>query len=239
MSQNQIKSGQDKSEITPQFLAEKTFDLYQTFGVPIEVSEQILEEKGLELDRSYLHSLIEGHQKLSQQASQGQFKSGLGQDNAKTRALHTTTHILHSVLRKIWGESLRQMGSAILEDKARFDINLEAGELGEEKIKEIEDRVQKIIDKDLIMQRVETSQEEAKNMGAIGLFGEKYGDVVSVYQLKEKEGENVYSVEFCAGPHIQSSKDIQDLGNFKILRKKSIGQGLVRLEFDLVKDLVK
>ncbi len=211
------------------FLSHKIWDLYQTHGVPIEVSSDILEKNNLDYDYDYLEQLIEDHQKLSQTSSKGQFKSGLGQHNSKTKRLHTTTHILHKVLRDKFGENLRQMGSSITSEKARFDFSLE-NRIEENELLEIEKQVQTIIDKNLAMTMVETSSSEARNMNAIGLFGEKYGDLVTVYTLADKDG-NVYSREFCGGPHIENSSEI---GKFKILKQKSIGSGLKRLEFDVV-----
>ncbi len=213
-------------QITPQFLAEKTWDLYQTFGVPIEISEDILESHGLKLDSELLNSLISEHQKLSQTTSAGQFKSGLDQDSEKTRKLHTSTHILHSVLRDTFGTDVKQKGSAITNEKARFDFTL-TNSLSTEEINSIQDKVQAIIDRHLEMEKLEMKQEEAAKLGAIGLFGEKYGDIVSIYTLKDGQG-TVYSREFCGGPHISNSKEI---GKFVILKQKSIGQGLKRLEF--------
>lgn len=217
-----------KQDLTPQFLAQKTWDLYQTFGVPIEVSEDILENKGFQLDKDELNRLIEEHQKLSQTTSAGQFKSGLGDDTAKTRKLHTTTHILHRVLRETFGDSLRQTGSAITDEKARFDFSLDK-RIEDGELEKIQEKVQEIIDLDLDMVQSEMSEKEAREIGAIGLFGEKYGDKVSIYALKDKNGK-VYSMEFCGGPHIQKSSEI---GKFTIIKQKSIGQGQKRLEFDV------
>jgi alanyl-tRNA synthetase len=215
-----------KPELNPEFLAEKTWNLYQTFGVPIEVSEDILESKGLKLDAKLLAELIAEHQALSQTTSAGQFKSGLDADTDKTRKLHSSTHILHSVLREIFGEEVKQKGSAITNEKARFDFTLTSN-ISPEQIAEIETGVQAIIDRKLEMERLEMKQDEAKALGAIGLFGEKYGDIVSIYTLKDGQG-NVYSREFCGGPHIQNSLEI---GKFKLLKQKSVGQGLKRIEF--------
>ncbi len=215
-------------ELTPQFLAQKTWDLYQTHGVPIEVSETILEEKGYKLDLDELNKLIEAHQKLSQTTSSGQFKSGLGENTEKTTRLHTTTHILHKVLKDTFGPEVRQMGSAITSEKARFDFVLEE-KMDEEKIREIEKRVQEIIDMHLKMDKKEMPEKEARDLGAIGLFGEKYGERVTVYTL-EDDNHIVYSREFCGGPHVSTTDEI---GKFKILKQKSIGQGLKRLEYNV------
>jgi alanyl-tRNA synthetase len=217
------------TKLSPQFLAEKTWDLYQTHGVPIEVSLDILEKNNLELDQELLDNLIESHQKLSQSNSAGQFKSGLGTDTNKTRALHTTTHILHQVLREIFSDQVRQMGSAITEEKARFDVSISANEIDESKLEQIQNQVQNIIDRGLQMVSTEMNPEQAKELGAIGLFGEKYGEQVTVYSLTDKENK-VFSREFCGGPHVKNTSQV---GKFKILKKKSIGSGLTRIEFDL------
>jgi len=214
--------------LSPQQLATKTWDLYQTHGVPIEVSLDILEQQGLKIDQQVLNDLISEHQKLSQTVAAGQFKAGLGSDTPKTRALHTTTHILHSVLREIFGEEVKQKGSSIEESKARFDISLEQS-LTPELIARVEAQVQSIINQKLDMINSQLPELEARSLGAIGLFGEKYGDIVSVYSLTDSQGQ-VHSREFCGGPHIINTKEI---GTFKILKQKSIGQGLKRIEFDL------
>jgi alanyl-tRNA synthetase len=218
----------NQATLTPQFLAEKAWDLYQTHGVPIEVSLDILEDKGLQLDNDLLGKMIEGHQSLSRSSSAGQFKSGLAGDSSKTRGLHTTTHILHKSLIDMFGGGVKQKGSAITDEKARFDFTLDE-KLTDEQLQELTDKIQSIIDKGLAMVPAEMSETEARELGAIGLFGEKYGDKVTVYTLKDEQG-NIYSREFCGGPHVSSTKEI---GKFKIIKQKSIGSGLKRIEFDL------
>lgn len=215
-------------QTAPDFLADKAWDLYQTHGVPLEVSEDILENHHLTLDKIQLENLLEQHQKLSHSTSAGQFKGGLSQHNEKTIRLHTATHLLHKVLRDRFGEQLYQKGSAITSEKARFDFALDR-KLEEEEILQIEAAVQELIDLNLDVERQEMSQTEARQLGAIGLFGEKYGDVVSVYSIKDNQG-TVYSREFCGGPHVHRTKEI---GQFRILRQKSVGQGVRRLEFDV------
>ncbi len=210
-------------------LSALTWDFYQTFGVPIEVSEDLLEKEELSLDLQELNRLINEHQTLSQATSGQQFKSGLAEDNSKTRRLHTSTHILHHVLRDMFGEILRQMGSAITTEKARFDINFER-KIEDEEVQEIERRVQEIINLKLDMNKAEMTEHEARELGAVGLFGEKYGERVTIYTLSDKQGK-VYNREFCGGPHVENTIEI---GQFKILKEKSIGQGLRRLEFDVV-----
>ncbi len=217
-----------ENESTAGFLAGKTWDLYQTHGVPIEVSEDILERHNLELDGIQLENLVNQHQKLSQTTSAGQFKSGLGEQNEKTTRLHTATHLLHKVLRDHFGQDLHQKGSAITSDKARFDFTFNR-RLEDQELLNVESGVQELIDLNLDVTRAEMTQQEARELEAVGLFGEKYGDIVSVYTIDDNQG-NVYSREFCGGPHVERTKEI---GRFKILRQKSVGQGVKRIEFDL------
>lgn len=206
--------------------AKKTWDMYQSLGVPLELSESILEENLTPLDLTALNLLIENHQQLSNNNSLEQFKSGLGENTKKTQAMHTTTHILHRVLKDLYGQDIRQMGSSIMSAKARFDFNTNT-ELDQEIIT---NKVQDIIDKDLKMVAYQMTQVEAKALGAIGLFGEKYGETVTIYKLEDTQGQT-YSIEFCSGPHIDKTSQI---GKFSILKTKSLGQGVKRIEFDLV-----
>jgi alanyl-tRNA synthetase len=216
------------SKMNPEELAKKSFDMYQSLGVPLELSEDILDVHLTPMNLEHLASLIEDHQKLSASTSQGQFKSGLGENTTRTTAMHTTTHILHQVLRDIYGEEVRQMGSAITDEKARFDFSCDEDVNND--LSKIQDQVRGVIDKQLIMTKSEVSQAKAKEMGAIGLFGEKYGDIVTVYQLHDKLNHN-YSIEFCGGPHVNNTSEIN---GFTILKVKSLGQGIKRIEFDVV-----
>lgn len=218
----------NKTDLTPQFLAEKAWDLYQTHGVPFEVSEDILESHNLKLDQQLLDKLIHQHQELSKNTSTDQFKSGLLGNTSQTRKLHTTTHLLHQVLREMFGPEVKQKGSAITDEKARFDFTLDR-RLEDGEIAQLEQKIQALIDKNLHMTKIETSEQEARKLGAIGLFGEKYGQTVTVYSLQDDSG-NAFSREFCGGPHVDNTSEI---GKFKILKQKSIGSGLKRLEFNV------
>lgn len=212
----------DKEKVT-----KMAWDLYQTHGVPFEVSESLVEQNGGQINIEELENLIESHQKLSQDSSKIQFKSGLAEDSQKTRSLHTSTHILHAVLRKKFGENVKQVGSAITEEKARFDVTLN-DQITPESLKNIEDEVLKIINLEAEVNFAEMKQDEAKKLGAIGLFGEKYGDVVRVYTIKKDE--QILSAEFCGGPHVKNTREIK---NFRLLKVKSIGQGRKRFEFNV------
>jgi alanyl-tRNA synthetase len=218
-----------KDGFESELVSKKIFDLYQTHGVPMELSEDILEKAEIKFDSLKLSELIEEHQSASQLASNGQFTSGVGVENEKTTRLHTTTHLLHQVLREMFGDSVKQMGSAITTEKARFDFTKDE-RLTDGEVVELEKRVQDLIGKALVVEKREMSEKEARELGAIGLFGEKYGEKVTVYSVLGEQG-GVYSREFCGGPHVINTKEI---GIFKILKQKSVGQGLKRLEFDVM-----
>jgi len=220
-----LKTHDDKNILE---VSHKIWDLYQTYGVPIELSEDILETSKVKYDKNSLNTLITEHQDLSKSSSKGQFKSGLGSHTDKTKKLHTVTHILHAILRQKYGENIRQMGSAITDEKARFDFTMNE-KLTDDQLQDLENTIQNWIDKNLNMTFVTTTPEKAKESGAIGLFGEKYGDSVTVYSLVDESGKT-YSREFCTGPHVDNTSEI---GQFKILKHKSIGQGLKRLEYDI------
>ena len=206
----------------------ETWNLYQSHGVPLELSESVLESNGIVIDKNKLNGLIVNHQQISNTTEKGDFKSGLINNSDLTVGMHTTTHILHKVLIDTYGDGVRQMGSAITNEKARFDFSCNE----DVDVVLIENKVNSILEKSLIMTSQEMSPTKAKSEGAIGLFGEKYGETVSVYTLRDVEG-NVFSKEFCTGPHIQNTNKIT---KFKILKLKSLGQGVKRLEFliDLV-----
>ena len=218
-----------ENSLDGQRAAELSWDLYQRAGVPFEVSEDILAENNIIIDGGLLEKLVSEHQEKSRTTSSGQFKSGLGENTSKTTRLHTATHILHQVLRSMFGVNLHQMGSAITSEKARFDFGLDH-KIEEDEIKKIQARVQEIINQNLAMTKIETTESEARQMGAIGLFGEKYGDKVTVYSLTDS-ANTVFSREFCGGPHIDNTSEI---GQFIILREKSVSAGVRRLEFDVV-----
>jgi alanyl-tRNA synthetase len=224
-----ILSQKSEKSYDSELVAQKIFDLYQTHGVPMELSEDLLQQQQVDFDRLKLSELIDNHQNQSQVASQGQFKSGLGEQNEKTTRLHTATHLLHHVLRDMFGESVKQMGSAITTEKARFDFTKDE-RLSDEEMAELEKNVQHAINNQLEVEKREMSEKEARELGAIGLFGEKYGDVVTIYTVQDTQGR-IFSREFCGGPHVLNTKDI---GTFKILKQKSVGQGLKRIEFDVM-----
>ena len=213
---------------TQEHLAKVAFDLYQTHGVPLELSHDILKEEGLEVDETVLEAKLTAHQDKSKQDAAESFKGGLATHDARTTAMHTATHLLHQKLREMFGDSVKQMGSAIKSEKARFDFTLDR-RASEEELEQLRMGVQELIDNALEVKKEEMTPDEARALGAIGLFGEKYGERVTVYTVQDAAGQ-AFSREFCGGPHVENTRDI---GKFEFVKQKSVGQGVKRLEFTI------
>jgi len=201
------------------------FILFTTYGFPIELTEELAKEKGQKIDRSLFDEKMKEHQRLSQTASAGMFKGGLANHEPKTVKLHTAHHLLLAALQKVLGPTVHQKGSNITEDRLRIDFSFERKMTDEEK-KQVEEIVNDAIAKDLPVVRHEMPKEEALKLGAEMEFGAKYGDIVSVYIIEDKDG-NAVSKEFCGGPHISHTGE---LGHFKIQKEEASSQGVRRIK---------
>lgn len=204
------------------------FDLYQTDGFPLELTIEILKQKGLELSANDLEEFtreFEKHQKLSRTASSGIFKGGLANTGEMETKYHTATHLLHQALREILGNHILQRGSNITSERLRFDFSHPA-KLTEEEIKQTEDLVNQKIQENLSVTHQVMSKEEAEKTGAIHAFGAKYGDLVTIYSIGN------FSKEFCGGPHV---KNTGGLGRFKISKEESASAGIRRIYAGLTK----
>jgi len=205
------------------------FNLLQSFGFPIELTEELAKERNITVDRMSFDEEKKKHSESSRTASEGKFKGGLGGDSEMEVKYHTTTHMLHQALREVLGESVEQKGSNITPERLRFDFAFERKVTDEEK-KQVEDIINTRIKEALPVIREEMSMEEARARGAIGLFGDKYGDVVSIYRIGEgkKRGDaNLFSMEFCGGPHVNNTSE---LGVFKISKEEAVSQGVRRIK---------
>jgi len=199
----------------------EAFNLFQTYGFPIEMVEDLAHEQGLQVDRKAFEKELETHQELSRTASAGMFKGGLADTKEKTKQLHTIAHLLLAALRNILGDHVVQKGSNINGERVRFDFS--HGEaMTPEQIKKTEDLVNEAIKTDTPVTKEEMSLEEAGKAGAHGSFENKYGDQVSVYTVGE------YSKEICGGPHVENTSEIE--GVFKIVKEKSSGSGVRRIK---------
>ncbi|MCL2851009.1 MAG: alanine--tRNA ligase [Firmicutes bacterium] len=205
------------------FSGKTAFRLYETYGFPIELTKELCEEKGLSINMEEFTIAKQKHTLASQTANTGAFKGGLADTTGATTKLHTATHILHSVLRSIYGFDLHQKGSNITPERLRFDFNLDHKMTADE-LNVVEVRVNEIIAQDLDIIVEEMNVENARLKGAIGVFNSKYGDVVKIYSITSPQFS---SVEFCGGPHVNKTSE---LGAFKIQKEESVSAGVRRIK---------
>ena len=174
------------------------FKLYETYGFPPEITADLAREQGFEIDTTEFDTLFKQHQEKSRLGSEQKFKGGLAEQNEITTAYHTATHLLHKALRIVLGDHVKQSGSNITTERLRFDFS-HPEKMTPEQLKQVEEIVNEQIKRDLPVISEEMSLEDAKKSGAIGLFENKYGDVVKVYTIGD------FSKEICGGPHVKLS----------------------------------
>lgn len=215
-----IKDGED--------LPAKAFKLYETYGFPIELTIEELQNRKIEFNEENLlngfHEEQKKHQELSRTSSAGMFKGGLADTSDMSTKYHTTTHLLLATLRKILGNQVYQKGSNITPERLRFDYPAD-NKLTPEQVKQVEDMINEQIQKALPITYEEYPKEEALELVPFAAFSEKYGDIVKVYTIGEKS--NPYSVEICNGPHVQNTKE---LGKFKISKQENVAAGVKRIK---------
>lgn len=207
---------------------EQAFLLFSTYGFPIELTEEMLAEKGQTIDRSVFESEFKKHQELSRSASAGTFKGGLADASEETTKLHTATHLLHRALMNVLGDHVEQRGSNITKDRLRFDFT-HSEKITPEQIAAVEQEVNRVISEDLPVTYREMTMEEAKAAGAIGYFEDKYaklGNKVKVYFIGDDK-HGYYSKEICGGPHVEHTGE---LGGFKITKEESASAGVRRIK---------
>ena len=196
------------------------FNLYETYGFPIELTVEMAAEKGFTVDMEGYQKAFEKHQELSRQGAEQKFKGGLADHSDETARLHTATHMLHKALRIVLGDHVAQKGSNITAERLRFDFS-HPDKMTPEQIAEVQKIVNEQIQRELPVICEEMTVDEARAAGAIGLFGDKYGERVKVYSVGD------YSKEICGGPHAQNSKD---LGEFIIQKEESSSRGVRRIK---------
>jgi alanyl-tRNA synthetase len=198
---------------------EDAFLLFTSYGLPPEMTREIAEENGIQVDMEEFHKQFEEHREISRTATQGKFKSGLADHSEIVTRMHTATHLLQEALRRVLGDTVQQMGSNITPERLRFDFSFDR-KLTQEEIKKVEDLVNDAIEKDLKVKREIMPYDEAIERGALAFFKETYGDEVSVYSVGD------FSMELCGGPHVEHTGVI---GKFKIVKQKKIGANVVRV----------
>ena len=209
---------------------EIAFNLLQSYGFPIELTEEIAKEKKGRVDRVVFDELKKKHSEESRTASAGKFKGGLGGDGEMEVKYHTATHLLHEALRQVLGDHVLQKGSNITGERLRFDFS-HGEKMTDEQKAAVEKIINDVIAQDLPVTREEVSYEEARARGAIGVFDAKYEDTVSIYTVGAQTGKrgeaNLFSLEFCGGPHVEHTGV---LGHFKIAKEEAVSAGVRRIK---------
>lgn len=204
--------------------ADEAFHLYTTYGF----SPERLKRDGYTFDEAEFQTKLKEHQAISK-SGQVQFKGGLADDQPNTIRGHTATHLLQQALRDVLGSQVSQKGSSITAERVRFDF-VQPDKLTSEQIKQVEAIVNQKIQADLPVFNKVVSLDEARAMGATGLFEEKYGDNVSVYLIGSADPAQAYSKEFCGGPHVSSTGQI---GQFKITKEEASSAGVRRIRAEV------
>ncbi len=202
------------------FPGKTAFRLYDTFGFPIEMTAELAKEHSFDVDMAGYNKAFEEHQAKSKAGAEQKFKGGLADGGEQTARLHSATHLLNYALKKVLGDDgIMQKGSNITPERLRFDFNFPRP-LTAEEIKAIEDVVNSEIQANATVKCEEMSVEEARDQGAIGVFGDRYGEVVKVYTIGS-------SKEICGGPHAATTGE---LGKFRIVKEQSSSAGIRRIK---------
>lgn len=204
---------------------EHAFRLFDTFGFPLEFTQELATEQGLVVDTQGDEKCYTEHQEKSRKGAEQKFKGGLMDHSESTTRLHTATHILQAVLREKFGPTVHQMGSNITPERLRFDFSFDR-KITPEELQEIEERANQIISMNLPVTMQEMTYEQAQQAGALGLFKEKYDlDKVKVYCVGD------FSKECCGGPHVTNTSQI---GTFKIVKEEASSAGVRRIKAILI-----
>lgn len=196
------------------------FTLFDTYGFPLELTEELAGEEGMTVDKDGFDKAFEKHKELSKKGADKIFKGGLADDSEMSTKYHTATHLLHKALKTVLGDHVNQKGSNITSERLRFDFSHPEKMTTEEK-KAVEDLVNKAISDDLFISIETMTVEEAKEKGAMALFSSKYGEQVKVYKMGD------FSLEVCGGPHTEKTGS---LGLFKIKKEQSSSAGVRRIK---------
>ena len=218
---NEFMAKSDPSYIKETVIGGKqAFRLYDTYGFPLELTEELAAERGLSVDKTGFDAAFKEHQEKSRVLPTGQFKGGLESHSETATKYHTATHLLNAALKRVLSPDCNQKGSNITDERMRFDFNFPRP-MTEEEIKATEALVNEKIKEDLPVVFREMSLEEARKENFTGVFDSKYGDVVKTYAIGD------FSKEMCGGPHAERTGT---LGTFKIVKEQSCAAGIRRIK---------
>ena len=198
----------------------QAFRLYDTYGFPLEITEELARENGLTVDEQGFEAAFAEHREKSRVLAAGQFKGGLESGSETATKYHTATHLLNAALKIVCSSDIQQKGSNINEERLRFDFNF-ARKLTPEEVESVEKLINEQIKLNVPVVLKEMSLEEARDGGFVGVFGNKYGETVKTYSIGE------FSKEICGGPHVASTGE---LGTFKITKQENVSAGIKRIK---------
>lgn len=220
-----LEKGLKEFEKLEKITGKDAFNLFATYGFPLELTEELARDKGIQVDIKEFEEEFRKHQELSRTASAGQFKGGLADSSDEVKRLHTAAHLMLAALRQVLGPHVEQRGSNITAERLRFDFS-HPQKMTPEEIKKVEDLVNEQIKNNTPIVCEVTSVDEAKRKGAMGLFENKYGEKVKVYSVGD------FSKEICGGPHAGNTGE---LGNFKVIKEEASSAGVRRIKAVLTK----
>ncbi|HUJ61386.1 MAG TPA: alanine--tRNA ligase [Kofleriaceae bacterium] len=206
------------------------FDLFQTHGIPFDITLELAREAGAPIDRDDFERALAEHRALSRTTSSGAFAGGLADHSGAIVRYHTVTHLLQAALRRVLGAHVIQRGSNITSERLRFDFTHDR-KLSPDELARVEALVDAWLAADLEITRAAMTEREARELGAIGAFGDKYSDPVSIYTIRDRATGEVISREFCGGPHVTSAP----AGRFRITREQALAAGVRRIKAVLVR----
>ncbi len=222
--EKELRRAMDKGAIT----GKDAFYFYETYGFPLEITQEILAELGVDLQDPDGFDIAQAeHSERSKGASDVKFKGGLADQSDTTRALHTATHLMLAGLRETLGDHVHQKGSNITSDRIRFDFSHHQ-KVSREELDQVETYVNAAIETGAQVTSREMKKQDALDSGIEGSFWEKYPDFVTVYRMEDDTG-HVWSEELCGGPHAVSLGELKDLGTFKIEKEQSSSSGVRRV----------
>ena len=214
--------------------SEQAYVLFTTYGFPFEMTKELATERKIPVDETGFRALMVKHQELSRSGSEQKFKGGLADSSEKTTRLHTAHHLLLRALQKVLGESVKQRGSNITQERLRIDFSF-GRKMTPEEISTVEQMVNEKIRQALPVIRSTMPKETAEKLDAEHEFGAKYPDTVSVYSVGPEEASaadpkftEAFSIEFCGGPHVGNTNEIA--GTFKIQKEEAVASGIRRIK---------